>query len=235
MSVRVIADGSTRTLVMGGLAASQVDLADPTSLEFGYMRRIADVLDLSAPPGRPLRALHLGGGLGALARYLDATRAGSGSDLVEIDPAVAALARSAGLTVEEADARAALERRPRRAYDVVIGDVYDGPVTPRHLTTREFLGAVRRALRPGGVYAANLIDDPPHRLARRMVATVAAAFSETLLLAERPVLAGRRTGNLVVAAADRTLPVAKLRRRSAEVLDREGVEVWCDGAKVLKD
>jgi hypothetical protein len=56
-----------------------------------------------------------------------------------------------------------------------------------------------------------------------------------VLLAERQVLAGRRTGNLVVAAADRTLPVAKLRRRSAEVLDREGVEVWCDGAKVLKD
>lgn len=232
MSVRVIADGSTRTLLVGGLAASQVDLADPTRLDFPYMRRIADVLDVGAPGGTPVRALHLGGGLGALARYVTATRPGSRSDLVEID---AEVARLAALPVEVADARAALERRPRGSYDIVIGDVYDGPVTPRHLTTLEFLDEVRRVLRPGGVYAVNLIDDPPQRVARRMVATLIATFSETVLLAERQVLAGRRTGNLVVAAADRTLPVAKLRRRSAEVLDREGVEVWCEGAKVLRD
>jgi hypothetical protein len=90
-------------------------------------------------------------------------------------------------------------------------------------------------LRPGGAYVANLIDDPPHRLARRQVATIARAFSQTLLLAERPVLTGRRTGNLVVAAADRTLPVARLRARSGDVLDAEAVDVWCEGAKPLKD
>jgi len=67
------------------------------------------------------------------------------------------------------------------------------------------------------------------------VATIAAAFSETLLLAERPVLAGRRTGNLVVAAADRTLPVARLRARSQDVLDREAVEIWREGARPLRD
>jgi spermidine synthase len=221
-----------RTLLQGGLPASTVDLADPTRLEFPYMRRIADVIDVAAPGGRPLRLLHLGGGLGALARYVAATRPGSSSELVDADPEVA---RLAGLPTEVADARAALVRRARRTYDLVIGDVYDGPVTPRHLTTVEFLVAVRRVLRPGGVYAVNLIDDPPQRLARRMVATLVASFSETVLLAERPVLSGRRTGNLVVAAADRTLPVAKLARRSQDVLDREAVEVWCEGAKPLKD
>src|SRR5205814_1641027 len=84
----------------------------------------------------------------------------------------------------------------------------DGPLVPRHLTTAEFVTAVRRVLRPGGVYVANLIDDPPHRLARRQISTIAAAFSEALLLAERPVLTGRRTGNPVVAATDRRLPPA---------------------------
>src|SRR5205823_3254312 len=82
--------------------------------------------------------------------------------------------------VDVADARAALERRARRTYDVVIADVFDGPVVPRHLTTRELVADVRRVLRPGGAYLVNLIDDPPHRLARRQVATIAAAFSETL-------------------------------------------------------
>lgn len=217
------------TLVIGGLAASHVDRDDPTRLEFPYMRRIADVLDVLAASGQPLRALHLGAGLGALARYLHATRPGSSSDLVDL------VRHAADLEVELADARDALASKPKRTYDVVIGDVFDGPRTPRHLTTREFVAQVRRVLRPGGVYLANLIDDPPHRIARRQVTTIAAAFPETLLLAERPVLSGRRTGNLVVAAADRTLPTAKLRKRSQDVLDREAVEVWCENAKPLKD
>jgi hypothetical protein len=218
-----------RTLLQGGLPASTVDLADPTRLDFPYMRRIADVIDVAAPAGGPLRSLHLGAGLGALAGYLHATRPESSSDLVDV------VRHRDDLDVDLADARAAVERRPKRTYDLVIGDVYDGPVTPRHLTTLEFLAAVRRVLRPGGVYAVNLIDDPPQRLARRMVATLVASFSETVLLAERPVLSGRRTGNLVVAAADRTLPVAKLAARSRDVLDRESAELWCEGAKVLRD
>ena len=235
MAVRVANDGTGRTLLVGGLEASHVDVADPARLAFPYTRRIGDVLDVLARAGRPLRALHLGGGLGTLARYLAATRPGSASELVEIDAQVAALARDAGLIVDVADARAALERRARRTYDVVIADVFDGPVVPRHLTTRELVADVRRVLRPGGAYLVNLIDDPPHRLARRQVATIAAAFSEMLLLAERPVLASRRTGNLVVAAAHRTLPVARLRARSQDVLDREAVEIWCEGARPLRD
>ena len=154
--------------------------------------------------------LHLGAGLGALARYVAATRPGSTGDLVDLDPAVARLAAADGLTVEVADALAALRARPRRSFDAVIGDVFDGPRVPRHLTTLDAADAVRRVLRPGGVYAVNLIDDPPHRMARRQVATLCASFAECVLLAERPVLSGRRTGNLVVACADRTLPVAKL-------------------------
>jgi spermidine synthase len=229
MTDRVVSEGSERTLLLDGLEASHVDLADPTRLSFPYMRRIADVIDVMAQSGRALRTLHLGAGLGAMARYVFATRPGASSDLVDL------VRHAADLDVEIADARAAVERRPRRTYDLVIADVFEGPVVPRHLTTAEFAAQIRRVLRPGGVYVVNLIDDPPHRLARRQVATIAAAFSETLLLAERPVLSGRRTGNLVAAAADRTLPVARLRKRGGDVLDREGVEVWCEGARVLRD
>src|SRR4051794_4493708 len=105
MSVRVISDGTTRTLVAGGIPSSHIALADPTRLDFPYMRRIADVLDVMAPAGRPLRSLHLGAGLGALARYLHATRPGSSSDLVDL------VDLAPDLDIKLADARDALARR----------------------------------------------------------------------------------------------------------------------------
>ncbi|MGH3588752.1 MAG: spermine synthase, partial [Pseudonocardia sp.] len=50
------------TLLIDGAPQSHVDLDDPTHLEFDYVRRVGHVVDLAAPPRRPLRALHLGGG-----------------------------------------------------------------------------------------------------------------------------------------------------------------------------
>ena len=53
---------SGRLLLLDTLRHSYVDLADPTHLEFEYVRAIASVTDVVAPPGEPLSALHLGGG-----------------------------------------------------------------------------------------------------------------------------------------------------------------------------
>jgi len=47
------------------------------------------------------------------------------------------------------------------------------------------------------------------------VAAVRAVFRHACVIAEAAVLGGRRFGNLVVAAADRELPVAGLTRRAA--------------------
>jgi len=240
---RVVVDAARptgRTLVLDGVEASYVDLADPTHLEFPYVRRLADVVDVAAAAGTPLDVLHLGGGGCTLPRYVAATRPGSRADVVELHPEVARLARdelAAAMRIRTGDGRAAVESAPRRHYDLVIADVFHGPVVPRHLTTREFLAAVRRTLRPAGVYAVNLIDEKPLRAARRATATILEAFPETVLLAPRAVLSGRKTGNLVVAAAARTLPVARLRRASADwdVLDREQAEGWCAGAKPRRD
>ena len=65
------------TLLLDGAPQSHVDLADPTHLEFEYVRRMAAAIDLIAPPGQPLRVLHLGGGALTLPRYVAATRPGS--------------------------------------------------------------------------------------------------------------------------------------------------------------
>jgi spermidine synthase len=240
---RVVVDAARptgRTLVLDGVEASYVDLADPTHLEFAYVRRLADVVDAAAPANRPLEVLHLGGGGCTLPRYVAATRPGSRAHVVELHPEVARLARDelgAAMRIRTGDARAAVEGSPRRHYDIVIADVFHGPVVPRHMTTREFLDQVRRVLRPAGVYAVNLIDEKPLRAARRATATIIQAFPETVLTAPRAVLAGRRTGNLVLAAAARTLPVARLRKASTDwdLLDREQTVAWCGEAKPLRD
>src|SRR5919108_5529357 len=73
------------TLLIDGAPQSYVDLADPTYLDFAYQRRLGHLADLAAPPGRPLRVLHLGGGALTMARYIAATRPRSTQQVVEID------------------------------------------------------------------------------------------------------------------------------------------------------
>lgn len=99
--------------------------------------------------------------------------------------------------------------------DLVIADVFSGARTPAHLTSTEFLDEVRRALRPGGWYAANLADGPPLAHLRGQIATAAARFAESALVADPTVLRGKRFGNAVLLAADQPLPLAELTRRAA--------------------
>jgi spermidine synthase len=240
-SVRVLAAGDERRLLVDGLEASVIDDRDPTRLEFPYMRWIADVLDVGWRAGEPLRAVHVGAGGCVLARYLAATRPGTHSEAYEIDDAVIAaldLRSEPGLSVRVGDGRELLARRASRSADVVITDAFSGPTVPAHLTTLEYHAEVARVLRPGGVHVVNLIDGPPLRAARRQAATLVDAFAEVVLLAPRAVVAGRRTGNIVLAAADRTLSLARLRARASgdhEVLAPDEVAVLADGAAVLRD
>ncbi len=107
------------TLLVDGTAQSHVDLDDPTHLEFEYVRRLGHLVDLLAPAGRPLRALHLGGGAWTLPRYLATTRPGSPQRVVEIDAALVDLVSS---------------RLPADGLgiDVVVGDHTDFAYTGIH-------------------------------------------------------------------------------------------------------
>lgn len=236
---RVVADGTRRTLLVDGLEASVLDLADPLRLEIPYVRRIASVLAACAPED----VLHLGGGGCTLPRWLAAARGPKGavprSTVIEVDEDVVAAARAQlaldavpGVRVRTIDARAGVRDLRPRSFDSVVSDVFVGPRVPDHLCTVEALEDVRRVLRPGGVYVANLIDEAPLRRARRQLATIADVFGTPTLIADRPVLRGRRAGNLVVAAG-RTLP-ARI-AADAEVLAGEAALLWCEGAKVLRD
>ncbi|NUS17035.1 MAG: fused MFS/spermidine synthase [Streptomyces sp.] len=209
-------------LVVEGAPQSHVDLAAPDHLGFSYQRRLGHVIDLAAPPGAPLRVVHLGGGALTLARYTAYTRPRSTQQVIELDTALVELVRAHlpwdrgwRIKVRGGDARAGLAKLQDGSADLVIADVFGGARTPAHLTSAEFLADVRRVLRPGGSYAANLTDGGALGFLRGQIATARAAFAEVCVAADPAVLRGKRFGNAVLWAADHALPVADLTRRVA--------------------
>ncbi|WSQ07623.1 fused MFS/spermidine synthase [Streptomyces sp. NBC_01231] len=209
-------------LTVDGAPQSYVDLDEPEHLEFEYARRLGHVLDTVAEAGRPLDALHLGGGALTLPRYLAATRPGSRQDVVEADGALLDLVvehlplpQGAGVAVHAADARVWLEAAPADSADVLVADVFGGSRVPAHLTTVPYARAAARVLRGDGVYLANLADAAPFAFLRSQLATFATVFAELVLIAEPGVLRGRRFGNAVIVAAHHPVDTAALARLTA--------------------
>lgn len=211
-------DRSTgRLLLLNSARHSYVDLSDPRHLEFAYTQWIGALADIASPAGQAMRALHLGGGGFTLPRYLEATRPGTFSRVLELDGGLVELDRSElgvtpgpALSIAVGDARTLLGREPSGSFDLVIGDAFGHLVVPWHLTTLEFVTDVRRVLRPGGVYALNVIDYPPSRLIRSEVATVMRSFQHVALVAPHRALAGASGANFVVLASDSALPLEEL-------------------------
>ncbi|MFI5494730.1 spermidine synthase [Actinoplanes sp. NPDC051859] len=210
------------TLLVNGTPQSHVDLTDPTHVEFEYVRRMATAVGLLAPPGQPVRVLHLGGGALTLPRYIAVTRPGSPQRVVEIDGPLVDLVRTAlpwdpraKLRVRVADAREAVTGMRDSGYDLVIVDVFAGAQTPAHVSSVEFVREVARVLAPDGWLLANVADGPPLTYAKAQVATIRAVLPEACLIADGGVLRGRRFGNLVVVAGREPLPLGQLSRRAA--------------------
>ena len=235
-------------LTVDGTPQSFVDLNDPEYLEFEYVRRLGHVIDLAFPEGAALDAVHLGGGALTLPRYVAHTRLGSQQLAVELDPLLIEFVRQClpwdrrwRLRVRPADAREALETLREAGWDLVISDVFTGARTPRQVTSIEYVQAAARALRRGGVYAANVADGAPLAFARAQAATVAAVFAQVAVIAEPSVLRGRRFGNLVLVASDVPLPLAALSRRAAgdpfpaRLLAGSELTDWCAGAVPVTD
>jgi SAM-dependent methyltransferase len=239
---------SGRMLFLDGHESSYVDLADPTHLEFSYVRRIGDVLDLVRPPRQPVEVLHIGGGGFTLPRYVAATRPRSRQVVYEYDPGLVQVAREhlglrplPGLKVRVGDARERMAERASGSADVVVGDAFSGVLVPPHLATLEFAAEVRRLLRPDGVYVLNVIDCPPLRVSRAEAATLLAAFEHVALVAERDLLRERDAGNVVFLASAVPLPLGELARTAArgpypdDLLDRAGVARFAGRSAVVTD
>lgn len=209
-------------LVADEVVQATIDLDDPSYLDAEYMQRIAYLIDAMAAPKQPLRALHLGAGGLAMARYVAATRPGSyqqavetNQALVELVRAEAPLPRGVKVKIRHTDAREAVESAPEDSYELIVTDVYEGARVPAHVTSTEFLREARRVLRAGGFYAVNLCDGGQMRFLKPALAAMGEVWPHLAVMAEPAVLRGRRFGNVVAVAAGVELPVSDLRRRCA--------------------
>jgi spermidine synthase len=237
-----------RVLILNSARHSYVDLNDPTHLEFAYVQWIGAVTDVFRPAGAPIDALHLGGGGFTVPEYVRATRPGSDQlvleldgDLVRLDRRKLGLTTGPDLRVRVGDARVGLDAQPAAGYDLVVGDAFGHLVVPWHLATREMAAGVARVLRANGVYAQNVIDRPPDRFIRAELATVAAVFPYTAVIAPQDALDGRAGSNFVIVAARSPLPLPALRSRLDRVkepvtlLSGAALTRFVGGARVLTD
>lgn len=193
-------------VLIDGSPQSHVDLGDPRSLAYDYTARIGVMVDAVAPPGAPVRVLHLGAGALTLARYVAITRPGSEQHVVDVldglVPAVLGIlpfpAGRRPSTVHTGDAAAVVERMRGRAFDVAILDLYSGTRTPAHLTVPAFHAAVVAALAPDGVVIANVADDAGHPALDRTRASLAVAVEATGAVATARFASGEEAGNAVL-------------------------------------
>src|SRR2546427_5564385 len=151
-----------RTLLFerGGGRQSVVKPGDPDHLELPYARTALAGLALCEEPRRML-VVGLGGG--SLPMFLRAHYPAATIGVAEIDPDVVDGAkRFFGFREDErmrahvGDGRAFIESVRQPHYDIIFLDAYGAHNVPEHLTTREFLQAVRRAVVPSGVVVGNI-------------------------------------------------------------------------------
>ena len=211
----------TWVLELDGHRQSSVDLDDPTHLGFDYMRRLGHVVDLLAPERAPIDAVHLGGGGLTLARYIAVTRPGSRQRVFEIDAALTEVVRThlplpadARIRVGTIDAFAGLASLRDASADLVVLDVFADGRIPAHLTSEAVVPEARRVLRPGGVYAVNVVDLPPLNAAKAHIAAVEAGFVWAAAIVQTSRLRTARHGNVVVVGSDTALPTEALAQRA---------------------
>jgi len=230
------------TLVLDELPNSYVDLSDPTNLEFNYVRWIAHAIDAMYPSRAPLDAVFVGGGGFTLPHWLDSTRPGSRTHVLEVDGELVdfdeehlGLRPSGSLRVTVGDARVGMLDVPGESTDVVVGDAFGYYAVPWHLTTEEWTKEVKRVLKPGGLYALNVIDEPPLDLQQAEAETLLDVFDHVRIVTfgeeEHPL-----GGNAVLLASDRPIPEAAItENRITTSLSPREVEAFAADAQVLND
>ncbi|HUH53714.1 MAG TPA: fused MFS/spermidine synthase [Microbacteriaceae bacterium] len=199
-------------LLVDGTPQSHVNLEDPSNLFFEYIRRMGSAIDEVAIPGKPISALHLGGGAYTLPRYIEATRPGSSQNIVEIDDKlidyvrqIAPLPKRSKIRVRRGDAREKLSSLPSGMHgnlDVIVVDVFSGSTTPAHLTTVQFYEKLLPFLHSESLVLVNTADGQGHAFVRRQMATLQLLFNKVAAASDAQTLKGKRFGNVVLIASE---------------------------------
>ncbi|HEY0335719.1 MAG TPA: fused MFS/spermidine synthase [Burkholderiales bacterium] len=158
---------------------------DPTFLGFAYTRAAFVGLALASEPRR-IMIVGLGGG--TMPMFLHHYYPNATIDVVDIDADVVHVAKEYfgfreddKLHAHIGDGRQFVES-VREPYDLVFLDAFGARNVPPHLTTLEFMRAVRRAVRPGGLVVGNIWGRAVNPLYESMVRTYQEVFEDLYIL-----------------------------------------------------
>jgi hypothetical protein len=225
---------SGRLLRQGDMDVSYVDLAEPSHLEFDYLRWMRIALRAA----RARRILHVGGGACSLPRALAAEDPGGRQDVCEVDAEVLGLARehlglkrAPGLRVRHAEGRAFVAGQPATSWDAIVIDAFVGAAVPRRLITVQALADVARV---APLALVNVVDNRSARDVRTVAAGLARAYPSVWSL-------GGPVGNTVLVASatelnlDRISAHAAADRSPARLTRPVAVERLVAGTPPLRD
>ena len=188
--------GDERHLHFDDTYQSAMFLHKPLEMVFPYTSYLH--LGVVAHP-QPSRALFIGlGGGSAPKKFLHDYASLKTIDIVDIDAEIAKVARryfnlpyNPRLRVTVQDGRLFIKKKARdiaagraEPYDLIVIDAYSASSIPYHLTTIEFLAAVRATLSSNGVVVSNIIGacaGPYSQLLRSMKRTFDAVFPQNYL------------------------------------------------------
>lgn len=154
-----------RALRTGPYGMQSAIYRDGEGLVFTYTQKMAELV--AKAPSKDA-VLILGGGAFTLPEYLATKHPSSKIDVVEIDEQLPAIAEryfgydtKPNISVISQDARTFLNDNDKQ-YDIILVDVYSDTAIPFSLATEEYAGLLRRALKQGGIVAANIIGANNH-------------------------------------------------------------------------
>jgi spermidine synthase len=218
-----------RQLTLDHLVHSSVDLNDPGYLHYEHEHVQMDFLRGARATNPNPRVLVIGGGGYTFPRYAMLMLPETRMDVVEIDPGVTKVARQYlglkdidGLDIVHMDGRQFVaEKVEPGTYDLVIQDAVNDLSVPSHLMTKEYNDAVKRALKPDGVYLLTVIDalDEYGKLWKAAVHTLQETYppeNVTLLSSDPRPTHVRQV--YVIYASDRPLDLTYLRSAARDQL-----------------